>query len=199
MKKGREKDNSTMNHQELKMRETRGTFLEFGGAEINKNEVSVPEIIFRVQDRTSANGRPQMSTWIMCVCVADTHQRHLLLFHAHYTHSMIKHTHLHSQLTGELGLLSSWLSVFLHQTYFNIQHSENPSSNLSASCWLHKTSLKSLQRPASEDGSKTTNKGSANMTTVFTSAANSYSRGVAVAAAWLIFSIHQQLLLLLTV
>lgn len=48
MKKGREKANSTMNHQELKMTETRGIFLEFGGAEINKNEVSVPKIIFKV-------------------------------------------------------------------------------------------------------------------------------------------------------
>lgn len=74
MKKGREKDNSTMNHQELKMRETRGTFLEFSGAEINKNEVSVPKIIFRVS-MVRQNQREWQATDVNMnyVCVWLTH------------------------------------------------------------------------------------------------------------------------------
>lgn len=48
------------------------------------------------------------------VCVADTHQHHLLLFPSHYTLNDKTHTyaHLHCQLTGELGLLSGWFFFF---------------------------------------------------------------------------------------
>lgn len=120
-KKAGGKDNSTTNHQELKMRETRGTFLKFSGAEINKREVSFPKIIFRVP-MMRQNLREWLATDVNInyVCVADTHQHHLLLFPSHYTLNDKTHTysHLHCQLMGELGLPRGWIFYF----YFFLNH-----------------------------------------------------------------------------
>lgn len=109
------KGNSTTNHQELNMRETRGEFLEFSGFVINKSEVSVLKIIFRVPVMRQ-NQRKWLATDVSMnyVCVADTHQHHLLLFPSQYTLNDKTHTctHLHCQLTGELGLLKSCVFFF---------------------------------------------------------------------------------------
>lgn len=114
-KKQEGKDNSTTNHQELNMRETRGEFLEFSGFVINKREVSVLKIIFRVPVMRQ-NQRKWLATDVSMnyVCVADTHQHHLLLFPSQYTLNDKTHTctHLHCQLTGELGLLKGCVFFF---------------------------------------------------------------------------------------
>lgn len=132
-----------MNHQELKMRETRGTFLEFSGVEINKREVSVPKIIFRVP-MMRQNQRECLATDVNMnyVCVADTHQHHRLLFPSHYTLNDKTHTyaHLHCQLTGELGLLRGWVFWFPESHLFHYfqeaedQHFQKPFSKPSVLC-----------------------------------------------------------------
>lgn len=112
------------------MRETRGTFLEFNGAEINKREVSVLTIIFRVP-MMRQNQREWQATDVNMnyVRVAETHQRHLLLFLRHYTLNDKTHTcaHLRCQLKAELGLLRGcffFCFFFFNHTYFIISRKQ---------------------------------------------------------------------------
>lgn len=90
-------------------------FLEFSGFVINKREVSVLKIIFRVPVMRQ-NQRKWLATDVSMnyVCVADTHQHHLLLFPSQYTLNDKTHTctHLQCQLTGELGLLKGCVLFF---------------------------------------------------------------------------------------
>lgn len=114
-KKAGGNDNSTMNDQVLKMRENRGIFLEFSGAEINKREVSFSKIIFRVP-MMRQNQREWLATDVSMnyVCVADTHQHYLLLFPSHKP-SMIN-THIRSSAlsaNGRIGSAQGFLFFFL--------------------------------------------------------------------------------------